>query len=168
MKRRLLVARGLINEPRVMILDEPTTGLDPQARHLVWEKLRHLKGQERTLVLTTHYMDEAEQLCDRLVVMEGGRILAEGRPRDLIQRFVAREVVELTAPRRSRATALARYEDRVEGHEMLEEKLLLFTGNAEDLLHDLTGQKLEGAEFYSRRATLEDVFLKLTGRSLGE
>ena len=168
MKRRLLIARALINEPKIVILDEPTTGLDPQGRHLVWEKLRRLKGQDRTLILTTHYMDEAEQLCDRLVVMERGKTLAEGRPRDLIRQFVSREVVELTAPMDTRAHVRQRYDGKVSGHEMLEEKILLFTEDAEDLLHDLTGERMEGAEFYSRRATLEDVFLKLTGRSLNE
>ena len=168
MKRRLLIARALINEPRIIILDEPTTGLDPQGRHLVWEKLRQLKGQDRTLILTTHYMDEAEQLCDRLVVMEHGKILAEGRPRDLIREFVSRDVVELTASKDTRAHVRQRYDGKVSGHEMLEEKILLFTEDADDLLHDLTGERMEGAEFYSRRATLEDVFLKLTGRSLNE
>lgn len=168
MKRRLLIARSLINEPQVMILDEPTTGLDPQARHLVWEKLRRLKRQDRTLLLTTHYMDEAEQLCDRLVVMDEGRIVAEGRPRALIQEHVSRDVVELTAPLETRREVLAHYDGKVPGHEMLEEKLLLFTENGEDLLHDITGQHMEGAQFYSRRTTLEDVFLKLTGRSLDE
>jgi lipooligosaccharide transport system ATP-binding protein len=168
MKRRLLVARALINEPQVVILDEPTTGLDPQARHLVWEKLRRLKGQDRTLLLTTHYMDEAEQLCDRLVVMDEGRIVAEGRPRNLIQEHVSRDVVELTATPEIRRRVLARYDGKVSGHEMLEEKLLLFTENGEDLLHDITGRHMEDVEFYSRRATLEDVFLKLTGRSLDE
>jgi lipooligosaccharide transport system ATP-binding protein len=168
MKRRLLIARALINEPRILILDEPTTGLDPQARHLVWEKLRQLKGQERTLLLTTHYMDEAEQLCDRLVVMERGKFLVEGKPRDLIHRFVSRDVVELLAPLATRNRVRERYDGRVAGLEMLEERLLLFTGNGDELLHDLTGQGYEGVEFYSRRATLEDVFLKLTGRSLNE
>jgi lipooligosaccharide transport system ATP-binding protein len=168
MKRRLLIARGLINEPKVIVLDEPTTGLDPQARHLVWEKLRQLKRQDRSLLLTTHYMDEAEQLCDRLVVMEGGKILAEGPPRELIRRHVSRDVVELAAPSAVRERILERYRDKLPGHEMLEERLLLFTGNGDEILHDLSGQGLDGAELYSRRATLEDVFLKLTGRSLNE
>jgi len=168
MKRRLLIARALVNEPRLVLLDEPTTGLDPQARHLVWEKLRQLKRQDRSLLLTTHYMDEAEQLCDRLVVMERGRILAEGSPRELIRRHVSRDVVEVTAPPAVRERALARYRDKVTGHEMLEERLLLFTGNGDELLHDLTGQGQDGMELYSRRATLEDVFLKLTGRRLTE
>jgi lipooligosaccharide transport system ATP-binding protein len=168
MKRRLLIARALVNEPRIVILDEPTTGLDPQARHLVWEKLRQLKGQERTLLLTTHYMDEAEQLCDRLVVMERGKFLAEGTPRDLVRRYVSRDVVEVAASRDVRSRIHDRYEGRVAGLEMLEERLLLFTDNGDELLHDLTGQGYEGVTFYSRRATLEDVFLKLTGRTLNE
>jgi lipooligosaccharide transport system ATP-binding protein len=168
MKRRLLIARALVNEPRIVILDEPTTGLDPQARHLVWEKLRQLKGQERTLLLTTHYMDEAEQLCDRLVVMERGKFLAEGTPRDLVRRYVSRDVVEVAASRDVRSRIHDRYEGRVAGLEMLEERLLLFTDNGDELLHDLTGQGCEGVTFYSRRATLEDVFLKLTGRTLNE
>ena len=168
MKRRLLIARALINEPQVVILDEPTTGLDPQARHLTWEKLRQLKGQDRTLLLTTHYMDEAEQLCDRLVVMEHGKILTQGRPRDLIRENVSRDVVELAAPVETRHKIRDRYGDQIAGHEMLQEKLLLFTENGEELLHDLPGQKLDDVEFYSRRATLEDVFLKLTGRGLDE
>jgi len=168
MKRRLMIARALISEPRVLILDEPTTGLDPQARHLVWEKLRELKGEERTLLLTTHYMEEAEQLCDRLVVMEGGRIIAHGRPRDLVRTHAARDVVEVAASRERRNAVLGAYADRVRGHEMLQEKLLLFADDGERLLHDLTGGGYAGAEFLSRRATLEDVFLKLTGRSLNE
>ncbi len=168
MKRRLLIARSLINEPRVVILDEPTTGLDPQARHVVWEKLRRLKGQERTLLLTTHYMDEAEQLCDRLVVMERGKIVAEGSPRSLIRDNVARDVVEVTADAEVRDRVRAHYADRVAGTDMLEGRLLLYTGSAEELLHDLTARRLEHVELYARRATLEDVFLKLTGRGLRE
>jgi len=168
MKRRLLVARALINEPRIVILDEPTTGLDPQARHLVWEKLRRLKGEERTLLLTTHYMEEAEQLCDRLVILERGRILDAGRPRDLVKKHVSREVVEVTASRAIRERVVAHVEGKVAGYEMLEEKVLLFTDDSEPLLRDLIGQKLERTELYARRATLEDVFLKLTGRSLTE
>jgi lipooligosaccharide transport system ATP-binding protein len=168
MKRRLLIARAFINEPQVVILDEPTTGLDPQARHVVWEKLRQLKGQNRTLLLTTHYMDEAEQLCDRLVVMEKGKILAEGRPRELIRQHVTRDVVELAGAKEVREGIRARYADKVDGHEMLEERLLLFTNDGEGLLHVLTAERLSGITFHARRATLEDVFLKLTGRSLSE
>ena len=168
MRRRLTIARALISEPSLMILDEPTTGLDPQARHLVWEKLRRLKGQDRTLILTSHYMDEAEQLCDRLVVMEHGKIIAEGRPRSLIREHVAPGVVELTGPQYVRTQALDHYKERVTGFEMLEDKLMFFTDDSEALLHDLTGRGFQDSEFYSRRATLEDVFLKLTGRSLNE
>ncbi len=168
MRRRLLIARALMNEPGAVILDEPTTGLDPQARHLVWEKLRQLKGQDRTLLLTTHYMDEAEQLCDRLVVMERGKIVAQGTPRELIRANVARDVVEIIAPPEVRRRVREAYADKVTGAEMLEERLLLFTDDAEGLLHDLTGRKLDHLELYARRATLEDVFLKLTGRRLTE
>ena len=168
MKRRLLIARGLINQPKVLILAEPTTGLDPQSRHLVWEKLRQLKSENRTLLLTTHYMDEAEQLCDRLLVMERGRVLAEGRPRDLIREHVSRDVVELHGARAAREEALSRYRERVTGFEMLEEKLMLWSNDGDGLLHDLTGRRIAGVEFHSRRAGLEDVFLKLTGRSLTE
>ena len=168
MKRRLLIARALVSRPQLLILDEPTTGLDPQSRHLVWEKLRQLKREDRTLLLTTHYMDEAEQLCDRLVVLERGRILAEGNPRALIREHVARDVVELRAPRDVRERVLERCAGRVAGHEMLEEKLILLTEDGEGLLRHLTEEKLPEAELYARRATLEDVFLKLTGRSLTE
>jgi len=168
MKRRLMIARALISEPQLLILDEPTTGLDPQARHLVWEKLRQLKSEHRTLLLTTHYMEEAEQLCDRLVVLEKGAIIAEGRPRDLVRTHVARDVVEVAASRERRQAVLEQCGDRVRGHEMLEEKLLLFTDDGESLLHALTGDGRGGGELHSRRAGLEDVFLKLTGRSLSE
>ncbi len=168
MRRRLLIARALINDPRTVLLDEPTTGLDPQARHLVWEKLRLLRDQKRTLLLTTHYMDEAEQLCDRLVVMERGKIVAAGTPRSLIRENVARDVIEISASAEVRERVRARYRDKVSRIEVLEERMLLFSEDGDALLHDLTGQKLDHAEFYARRASLEDVFLKLTGRSLTE
>jgi lipooligosaccharide transport system ATP-binding protein len=170
MRRRLMIARALVSEPQIMILDEPSTGLDPQARHVVWEKLRRLKREDRTLLLTTHYMDEAEQLCDRLVVMEGGRIVAEGRPRDLIREHVARDVVEISSSPAENRRVLERFADSVSGHEMLEDRLRLFSDDGEGLLHQLTGNEtgLAGAEFQYRRATLEDVFLKLTGRTLNE
>lgn len=168
LRRRLTIARALISEPKVLILDEPTTGLDPQARHLVWEKLRQLKSQERTLILTTHYMDEAEQLCDRLVVMEHGKFIAQGKPRELIQEHVAPSVVEVTAALPLRQEILESIEDLVSGYEMLADRLLLFARDGEALLHTLTASSHPDTEFYARRATLEDVFLKLTGRSLNE
>jgi lipooligosaccharide transport system ATP-binding protein len=167
MKRRLMIARGLINEPEILILDEPTTGLDPQARHLVWEKLRQLKGRRTTLLLTTHYMDEAEQLCDRLVVMEAGRILAEGAPRQLIRQYVTREVLELHGTREERESALAALDGKAGAYEMLEDRLLIYVEDADELLRQLASGR-SSAEFLLRRATLEDVFLKLTGRRLSE
>lgn len=169
MKRRLLIARGLMNEPRVLILDEPTTGLDPQARHLVWEKLRDLKRRGVTLIITTHYMEEAAQLCDRLVIMHQGKILVEGAPRALIAEHVAPEVVELTVTNgrdleRLRATVT----EHAEGHEVAGDKLILHTGDGETLLKTIndSGAEYEAATF--RSAGLEDVFLKLTGRRLEE
>jgi lipooligosaccharide transport system ATP-binding protein len=167
MKRRLMIARGLINEPDILILDEPTTGLDPQARHLVWEKLRQLKGRKTTLILTTHYMDEAEQLCDRLVVMEAGRILDEGSPRKLIRKHVTREVLELHGEREARERVLRLLDGRTRGHEMLEDRLLVYAEDAEQLLLDLAPGRVD-VEYQLRRSTLEDVFLKLTGRRLSE
>jgi lipooligosaccharide transport system ATP-binding protein len=169
MKRRLLVARALMNRPSLMILDEPTTGLDPQARHLVWEKLRALKRTGVTLVITTHYMEEAAQLCDRLVIMHQGAILVEGRPADLVREHVAPFVVELTA--RS-APALEALVGAVAGyapsHEVAGDRLILHTGDGESLLNKVNeaGADYEAATF--RPATLEDVFLKLTGRRLEE
>ncbi len=168
MKRRLLIARALVSEPRLVILDEPTTGLDPQSRHHVWDRLEALKAENRTLVLTTHYMDEAEVLCDRLVVMEQGRFIAEGRPRQLILEHVGRDVVEVAGPEAVRRRILERYQAKVGGAEMVRDKLFLYTGDADALLHDLTGGGFEGVTLYARRATLEDVFLRLTGRGLRE
>jgi lipooligosaccharide transport system ATP-binding protein len=169
MKRRLLVARGLINRPSLLILDEPTTGLDPQARHLVWEKLRELKRQGVTLIITTHYMDEAAQLCDRLVIMHQGKILVEGSPAQLIRDHVSSQVVELTAQAEESlaklALAAAPY---TESHEITTDRLIFHTDNGEALLKTVneTGIEYESAMF--RNATLEDVFLSLTGRRLDE
>jgi lipooligosaccharide transport system ATP-binding protein len=169
MKRRLLIARALINRPRMLILDEPTTGLDPQARHLVWDRLRELKRQGVTLVITTHYMEEAAQLCDRLVVMHQGKILVEGRPRDLIRDHVAPEVVELTAHGQHELNAMveemASYAD---AHEVAGDRLILHVTDGEALLKIIndSGLGYETAAF--RPASLEDVFLKLTGRTLEE
>ncbi len=166
MKRRLTIARALVNEPDLVLLDEPTTGLDPQARHLVWERLFRLKQQGVTLVLTTHYMDEAEQLCDRLVVMDGGRIVAEGSPRALIERHSTREVVELrfTAEgQESYAEKLAGIADRVE---VLPDRVLLYVADGDDALAEVHRRSLTPASALVRRAGLEDVFLQLTGRTL--
>jgi lipooligosaccharide transport system ATP-binding protein len=168
MKRRLLVARALVGDPELVLLDEPTTGLDPQARHLLWEKLRLLKQREKTLVLTTHYMDEAERLCDRLVVMEKGRILDEGSPRELLSRHVAKDVLEIRGPAGLRRELAERSDARVRKVVEHEETLLLYTDEVEVLLHELTARQLPGAELLSRRSSLEDVFLELTGRGLDE
>src|SRR5205807_852835 len=164
MKRRLTIARALVNNPDIALLDEPTTGLDPQARHLVWERLFRLKQQGVTLVLTTHYMDEAEQLCDRLVVMDAGRIVAEGSPRELIDRYATREVVELrfgdTAPD-DMAGKLSTLGDRVE---VLPDRVLLYADDGDGAAEAVHGLGLAPASVLVRRSSLEDVFLHLTGR----
>jgi lipooligosaccharide transport system ATP-binding protein len=166
MKRRLTIARALVNEPEMVLLDEPTTGLDPQARHLVWERLFRLKQQGVTLVLTTHYMDEAEQLCDRLVVMDGGRIAAEGSPRDLIERYSTREVVEL----RFNAESQEAYAEKLAGLgsrlEVLPDRILLYVDDGDQAAAEVQGRSLNPASVLVRRSSLEDVFLHLTGRTL--
>jgi lipooligosaccharide transport system ATP-binding protein len=168
MKRRLTIARGLINEPEVMLLDEPTTGLDPQARHLVWERLYRLKQQGVTLILTTHYMDEAEQLCDRLVVMDKARIVAEGSPRALIEEHSSREVLELRfdTPEHPELDGLA--EGLVERVEALPDRLLLYTADGEAAAEAIHTAGLRPVSQLVRRSSLEDVFLRLTGRRLIE
>jgi lipooligosaccharide transport system ATP-binding protein len=166
MKRRLTIARSLVNEPDIVLLDEPTTGLDPQARHLVWERLFRLKQQGVTLVLTTHYMDEAEQLCDRLVVMDGGRIVAEGSPRALIEQHSTREVVELRFAADSQeayAEKLAGLGDRLE---VLPDRILLYVHDGDDAVAEVQRRSLSPASVLVRRSSLEDVFLHLTGRTL--
>jgi lipooligosaccharide transport system ATP-binding protein len=167
MKRRLTIARALINEPDVLLLDEPTTGLDPQARHVLWDRLFRLKQQGVTLVLTTHYMDEAEQLCDQLVVMDKGRIAAAGSPRELIEQHISREVLELRFAADDDYSVLA---DKVVGLadrvEVLPDRLLLYTGNGDDTLTRVGERGLQPQSALVRRASLEDVFLKLTGRTL--
>ena len=166
MKRRIQIARALVNEPELVLLDEPTTGLDPQARHLVWERLRALKDQGVTLVLTTHYMDEAEQLCDRLVVMDRGRIAREGTPAELIAAEVGREALELRVATSDVAELLARLGGAVDGHQIRGEVLNLYSDDAEALFvrARATGVALELQMV--RRATLEDVFLAVTGHRL--
>ena len=166
MKRRLLVARALMNEPDILILDEPTTGLDPQARHLVWEKLRSLKRQGVTLLLTTHYMDEAAQLCDRLVIMHEGRILVEGAPRDLVARETSPQVIEVFEP--DAAPGVEDLQQLADRSERLADRLLLYTAAGETLLQKVRGVVPEPGSVWLRGATLEDVFLKLTGRGLLE
>jgi len=169
MKRRLTIARALINEPELMLLDEPTTGLDPQARHLVWERLYQLKRAGVTLVLTTHYMDEAEQLCDRLVIMDGGRIVAEGSPRELINRHSTREVIELRfADDGARAAAAPRVATVGTRREELADRVLVYTDAGEAHAERLASLGVNGAAVLIRRSSLEDVFLTLTGRSLDE
>jgi lipooligosaccharide transport system ATP-binding protein len=168
MRRRLLIARALINEPRILILDEPTTGLDPQARHLVWQKLRQLKGRGVTMLLTTHYMEEAAHLCDRLVIMHQGHILVEGTPAELVARHVGERVVELHLPAEQRSQAVQRLSQR-DGLtvEDVEDVLYVF-GLQEDREQVLAQLSPSGEGVLVRQATLEDVFLRLTGRGLRE
>lgn len=169
MKRRLTIARALINDPDLVILDEPTTGLDPQARHLLWERLYGLKRRGVTLIITTHYMDEAEQLCDRLVVMDEGRIVAEGSPQELIERHVTAEVVELRFDDPDRqAEALPRAVELADGHEALADRLLLYTDDGYATRRALRDRGIDPLTALTRRASLEDVFLALTGRTLEE
>jgi lipooligosaccharide transport system ATP-binding protein len=168
MKRRLVIARGLINQPEVLILDEPTTGLDPQARHLLWDRLYRLKQQGVTLIITTHYMDEAEQLCDRLVIMDRGRIVAEGSPRQLIERHSTREVLELRFPLGLQEEMVARVEGLARRTEVLPDRVLLYSDDADEAAGLLPGRGVFPESTVSRRSTLEDVFLRLTGRSLVE
>jgi lipooligosaccharide transport system ATP-binding protein len=165
MKRRLTIARSLVNEPDLLLLDEPTTGLDPQARHVVWDRLFRLKQQGVTLVLTTHYMDEAEQLCDRLVVMDRGRIAEEGSPLELIRRLSTREVVELRFADRVPEVGPDAFDGRVARVEALPDRLLLYTDDG-DALVQAAHDRLRPQSVLVRRSTLEDVFLRLTGRTL--
>jgi lipooligosaccharide transport system ATP-binding protein len=166
MKRRLVIARSLINDPDLVLLDEPTTGLDPQARHVLWDRLYRLKQRGVTLLLTTHYMDEAEQLCDRLVVMDGGRIVAEGSPRALIAEHAPREVVELRFAVGDQEAALPRLDGTCTRVEALPDRVLLYTDDADHTIRAVHQRGLEPVTTVTRRSTLEDVFLRLTGRRL--
>jgi lipooligosaccharide transport system ATP-binding protein len=166
MKRRLTIARGLINDPDLMLLDEPTTGLDPQARHALWDRLYRLKQRGVTLVLTTHYMDEAEQLCDRLVVMDRGRIVAAGSPRELIDRYVQREVVELRFGSESEDGMKGRLEGVGERLEVLQDRILIGTNDGDASVLAVHERGITPESILVRRSTLEDVFLTLTGRTL--
>jgi lipooligosaccharide transport system ATP-binding protein len=169
MKRRLTIARALINRPELVLLDEPTTGLDPQARHLVWERLYQLKRQGVTLVLTTHYMDEAEQLCDRLVIMDGGLIVAEGSPRQLIAQHSTREVVELRFDAdEDRAKAQALISSSGMPFEALADRILVYADDGENEVEQLAHSGIHPETVLVRRGSLEDVFLRLTGRTLEE
>jgi lipooligosaccharide transport system ATP-binding protein len=171
MKRRLTIARSLVNDPEVMLLDEPTTGLDPQARHTVWDRLFRLKQRGVTLILTTHYMDEAEQLCDRLVVMDKGKIAAEGSPLELIRRYSTREVVELrfrgeNRPQEVATELTSRLDGFVRRLEPLPDRLLLYTDDGDATASHIHDLSLDPDSVLVRRSTLEDVFLHLTGRTL--
>jgi lipooligosaccharide transport system ATP-binding protein len=166
MQRRLAIARGLVNDPEILLLDEPTTGLDPQARHILWDRLFRLKEQGVTLVITTHYMDEAEQLCDRLIVMDKGQIMAEGSPAELIKTYSSKEVVELrfgTDRNESTAKELADFGERVE---VLPDRILIYTDKGEELLQRIIESGKHPVTSLVRRSSLEDVFLRLTGRTL--
>ena len=166
MKRRLTIARSLINRPEILLLDEPTTGLDPQARHVVWDRLFRLKQQGVTLVITTHYMDEAEQLCDRLVVMDNGLIVAEGSPLELIRAHSTREVAELRFGAGEHEAIAPKVEDLAERVEVLPDRILLYTQDGEEAIAKVHERGLDPAMSLVRRSSLEDVFLRLTGRTL--
>jgi len=166
MKRRLSIARSLINNPELLLLDEPTTGLDPQARHVLWDRLYRLKQQGVTQVLTTHYMDEAEQLCDRLVVMDQGLIVAEGSPRSLIEQYATREVLELRFPAGTNESLAPRVAGIGERQELLPDRILVYANDGEAALAATHARGLQPESALVRRASLEDVFLLLTGRTL--
>jgi len=167
MKRRLILARALINEPEALVLDEPTTGLDPQARHLIWEKLIDLKGRGITVLLTTHYMEEAEYLCDRLVILDQGKILSEGQPQALVQDIIGEEILELVPSNMEDTLAVLKTNPRTERFQIVGRKIEVFAEDPKSLVPELMSRlKLEN--FSLRRATLEDVFLHLTGRELRE
>jgi lipooligosaccharide transport system ATP-binding protein len=166
MKRRLTIARSLINEPEVLLLDEPTTGIDPQARHVLWDRLFRLKRQGVTLLLTTHYMDEAEQLCDRLVVMDKARIVAEGSPAELIATWSSREVVEVRFGPDEHEAMAGKVADLADRVEVLPDRLLLYTGDGDAAAAAVHERGLRPVGVLVRRSTLEDVFLHLTGRTL--
>lgn len=166
MKRRLTIARSLINEPRILLLDEPTTGLDPQARHILWDRLFRLKEQGVTLILTTHYMDEAEQLCDRLIVVDKGKIMAEGSPASLIREYSTREVLELRFGSERNTSIGAELEGIGERIETLPDRVLIYAEDGEASLEQVSARGLHPLTSLVRRSSLEDVFLRLTGRSL--
>ncbi len=166
MKRRLTIARALVNEPDILMLDEPTTGLDPQARHILWDRLFRLKEQGVTLVITTHYMDEAEQLCDRLVVMDKGKIMAEGSPAELIKKYSTKEVLEVRFGSAQNKLAAKQLEGLGDRTEALPDRILIYAENGEKILEQIVQMGLNPLTSLVRRSSLEDVFLRLTGRSL--
>lgn len=166
MQRRLAIARGLVNEPEILLLDEPTTGLDPQARHILWDRLFRLKEQGVTLVITTHYMDEAEQLCDRLIVMDKGEIMAEGAPADLIKQYSSKEVVEVRFGADRNEVIAKELEGMGDRIEVLPDRILIYTEHGETLLAKIIESGKNPITSLVRRSSLEDVFLRLTGRTL--
>ena len=168
MKRRLTIARALVSEPDILMLDEPTTGLDPQARHILWDRLFRLKEKGVTLVITTHFMDEAEQLCERLIVMDRGKIMAEGSPLELIKQFSSREVLEVRFGSENNESYANQLRDKCERIEVLPDRILLYADDAEHVLEEITRAGMHPRTSLVRRSSLEDVFLRLTGRSLIE
>ena len=166
MKRRLVLARALLNDPHIIILDEPTTGLDPQARHLIWERLEKLKATGKTFVLTTHYMDEATRLCDELVLMDQGKILEQGKPQDLIHKHIGRETIEVKVQGEESQKIISTLKNFEFTHEKTGTRLFLYTNHGPQILEKLI--EINDFEFLHRQSTLEDVFLKLTGRTLRE
>lgn len=166
MKRRLTIARALVNDPDILMLDEPTTGLDPQARHVLWDRLFRLKEQGVTLVITTHYMDEAEQLCDRLVVMDKGKIMAEGSPAELIKKYSSKEVLEVRFGSSQNKEAAKKISNMGDRTEILPDRILIYAENGEEILEKIVKLGLNPLTSLVRRSSLEDVFLRLTGRTL--
>ncbi len=166
MKRRLTIARSLVNDPQILLLDEPTTGLDPQARHILWDRLFRLKEQGTTLLVTTHFMDEAEQLCDRLIVVDHGKIMAEGSPAELIRDYSTREVLEVRFGSDANAAAAQALQGLGERQEILADRILIYAGDGEAALAQVLARRLTPVASLVRRSSLEDVFLHLTGRSL--
>ena len=168
MKRRLTIARALVSDPDILMLDEPTTGLDPQARHILWDRLFRLKEKGVTLVITTHFMDEAEQLCERLIVIDRGKIMAEGSPTDLIKRYSSKEVLELRFGSENNEAVADKLRDKCERLEVLPDRVLLYSEDAEHVLEEIVRSGLQPKTSLVRRSSLEDVFLRLTGRTLIE
>jgi lipooligosaccharide transport system ATP-binding protein len=168
MKRRLTIARALVSDPDILMLDEPTTGLDPQARHILWDRLFRLKEKGVTLLITTHHMDEAEQLCDRLMVMDKGEIMAEGSPSELIKKYSTKEVLEVRFGSDRNSQMVEQLQSFAERLEELPDRLLLYTESGEDLLARIVAANIHPNTSLVRRSSLEDVFLRLTGRSLIE
>jgi lipooligosaccharide transport system ATP-binding protein len=168
MKRRLTIARALVSEPDILMLDEPTTGLDPQARHILWDRLFRLKERGVTLVITTHFMDEAEQLCERLIVIDRGKIMAEGSPTDLIKRYSSKEVLEVRFGSEKNEEIAEKLKDKCERLEVLPDRILLYAEDAEQSLEEIMKSGMHPKTSLVRRSSLEDVFLRLTGRTLVE